>query len=218
MLWKELKYFQSGEWQVIEERLHDRKVAGVSVNPRRNRLFAVLDLLPFDSVRCAIYGQDPYPAQSHATGIAFSVPPTENIPPTLDNIFKEYVNDLHYDYPSNGDLTPWVKQGVLLWNVIPTCDTKKSLSHEHWYEWRPLTQEIVTLLSDKGVPQVFLGGKAREFAQYGNTTNGDILEFSHPSPRASKRSFSPFFGCRLFSTINGLLIEEDFDPINWRLP
>jgi len=144
--WK-LDYWQSGEWQVCNERLKDMEKTGVTYNPARAQLFAALRATSDRDVRVVIIGQDPYPDGRFATGFAFSIPETftrENFPPTLNVIFKEYVSDLGYSFPHTGDLSRWTAQGVLLWNAIPTCQSGRSLSHD-WEEYSFLTKEIINV-------------------------------------------------------------------------
>ena len=76
---------------------------------------------PFDEVRVLLVGQDPYPTPGNAVGLSFSVSPdTRPLPKSLVNIFREYSDDLGYPPPSNGDLTPWTRHGVLLLNRVLT--------------------------------------------------------------------------------------------------
>lgn len=211
MCWN-LKFFDTGEWQVIEERLRDRLEQGIVDNPDRGSLFAALDACPYETTKVAILGQDPYPSKDLATGIAFDIPKEQTkFPPTLINIFKEYCSDLGYPFPSSGSLLPWCKQGVLLWNVIPTCENGLPASHRNWWEWYYLTQEIVEKLNAKKCLVVSLGSFARSFCD--TVPEGLFLSWSHPSPLAAYRGNRPFLGSRFFSTINSKLSE----PINWRL-
>lgn len=72
---------------------------------------------PFDEVRVLIMGQDPYPTPGMAIGHSFAVSPdVRQLPGSLENIFRELHTDLGLPRPSNGDLTPWTRQGVLLLN------------------------------------------------------------------------------------------------------
>src|SRR5436190_19302143 len=99
-----LAYWQTGEYQVIQERLEDNEKAGRHYCPDKHHLFSALDL-DCEKVRAVIVGQDPYPNPDHATGVAFSVRGSigsNRLPPTLVNIFKEYQSDLHYPAPKNG--------------------------------------------------------------------------------------------------------------------
>lgn len=219
MDWKDLDFWKSGEWQVIEEKLDALDKRQVVYNPDRSLLFRSMDVCPFDDCRVAIFGQDPYPTRTQACGLAFSMPSgyTGACPPTLDNILKEYVNDLHYDFPTNWDLLPWAKQGVFLWNVVPVCLEGQPLSCD-WPEWEFLNAEIVEKLSKKGAVLVFLGGVARRYTSY-VSDSAETLEFSHPSPRGSLKSRTPFTGSRMFSTINAKLVSlsKGVWPIEWRL-
>jgi len=212
-----LKFFDSGEWQVIEERLRDRLEQGIVDNPDRGNLFAALEAVSPEKVNVVILGQDPYPSQDMATGIAFSIPGNAvNYPPTLLNIFKEYSQDLGLPFPSSGSLKPWAARGVLLWNVIPTCQAGLPASHRDWWEWYFLTQEIVEKCNEQGAVVVCLGSFARTFVN--NYPSDRLFTFSHPSPLAALKGSRPFLGSRLFSQVNAKLVELGQDPIDWRLP
>ena len=217
--WDDLDYWDSGEWQVVQEKLDTMEKNHEAYCPSRELLFSAMDACEFSSCRVAIFGQDPYPNLQDAIGIAFSVgKSTRGIPPTLNAIFDELVADLKVPRPKTGDLSQWCSQGVLLWNVIPSCAEGKSLSHENWIEWEYLTQEIIRRLGEKGIVFVFLGGRARDYApMVRDLQNCRVLETSHPSPRASRKSKNPFIGSRLFSTINAKLVELKLGTIDWRL-
>jgi uracil-DNA glycosylase len=67
-------------------------------------------------VKVLILGQDPYPRNDYAMGLAFSVPAeSTTLPASLRNIFKELFDDLKIER-ANGDLSDWASQGVLLLN------------------------------------------------------------------------------------------------------
>lgn len=218
--WANLKWWDSGECQVIREKIKDLKKRGTIICPKDWEHWQRKQPL-FSHVRVFICGQDPYPNNDYATGTAFSIPKEVkqlDFPPTLVNIFNELNKDLDVPFPQTGDLTPWVDQGVMLWNCIPTCTRGESLSHD-WTEWTYLTKEIVEELDKLGkIVFVFLGGYARRFTQYVQNKDSVVLEWSHPSPRASLKSNRPFVGCRMFSTINGKLVEQGLPKIDWRLP
>ncbi len=220
-----LKYWSTGEFQVCQDRL--RGYEGQLWNPGYKNLFAALRLVPLDKVRVVILGQDPFPNHQHATGIAFSVPPdVKTLPPTLQTILREYEADLHYPTPKTGDLTEWCKQGVLLWNVVPSCEAGNSLSHQ-WPEWEPLTDEILEKLRNKPIVVAALGHVAKRFVEPFRDPETRVVTrdypfpvvlASHPSPRGNKFSSNPFTGSRLFTTINTKLKEIGQPAIDWRLP
>lgn len=225
--WDELTFFDTGEWQVLEERFYDLDQQGVSYNPPRDCMFSAIDLCPFDATKVCIIGQDPYPGKEYATGTAFSIPyGSKKFPPTLVNIFKEYCDDLHYPMPVHGDLTPWCKQGVLLWNARPSCFTDKPASHRDWIEWDYLNHEIVDNLAQKdNVVFVTLGEQAKKVcwknmpesmgsAIARSRQKNVYLHYPHPSPLSASRGF---LGSRMFSTINDKLCGLGQQPVDWRL-
>lgn len=216
-----LNFWQSGEYQVVREKLDEETAKGFRTNPERRSLFRALTLVPEKSVRVAIIGQDPYPQHHLSTGVAFSIPSDvgkTQWPPTLRTILSEYQKDLGYTCPDHGNLERWCQQGVLLWNAIPSCREGASLSHD-WPggEWSYLTSEIVSRLSRKGIVFAFLGTVAKRYVDLVDVTNNEILLTSHPSPRGSMNSKTPFLGSRLFSCINDKLVSQGLDPIDWRL-
>src|SRR3990167_9104952 len=94
--WEDLNFWRSGEWQVIEERLDTLDKDRIIYTPKREDMFNALDATPFEKVKVVILGQDPYPDPKLATGLAFSIPKNvKKFPPTLENIFHEYYNDLN---------------------------------------------------------------------------------------------------------------------------
>lgn len=217
--WDDLTFWSSKEWQKLQEKFDANLIW--PYNPKREDLFASLDACPFNKTKVAFFGQDPYPGRNFATGVAFSIPSSisreTGWPPTLVNIFKEYCEDLHYEFPSSGDLSSWCKEGVLLQNIVPTCRSGSPSSHRSWNEWPCLAKEIVEELSAKGIIFVFLGGLARDYSKYVNPTNNIILSYSHPSPLGVNKTTSPFHGSRLFSTINAYLCKRKQGAIDWRL-
>lgn len=211
-------FFNSGEWQVCDERLADLAAAKIVFCPSRENLFRALDLTPLEKAKVVIVGQDPYPNPKHATGVAFSIPKkVKEIPRTLVNIMREYSDDLHYPFPKHGNLEKWCKQGVLLWNATPTCEQGKPGSHADWPEWTYLNREICQQASKQGVVFALLGRVAQECRKYIDEGKSTVLEVSHPSPRGVLHSRSPFLGSRLFTTINQELNKLGKGPVDWRL-
>lgn len=220
----DLTFFNSGEWQVCDERLRglehsNKRIHRDGYNPGRASLFKALQATPMQSVKTCIMVQDPYPDRTYSTGIPLAIPreiPPEQYPQTLRTVFKEYCSDLGYDLPRHGDLDKWTSQGVFLWNAIPTCGSGSSLSHD-WTEWSYLTKEIVERLSGQGIVFALLGQVARRFLSSIDTRNNYVICTSHPSPRGSINSKTPFLGSRLFSTINAKLVENGQEKIDWCL-
>ena len=169
---------------------------------------------PLDDVRVLIVGQDPYPTPGHAIGLSFSVAPGVAPPRSLNNIFREMVEDLGVKRPTSGDLTPWAERGVLLLNRVLTVEPGNSGSHRR-KGWEDVTDQAIRALVDRDEPLVaILWGKD---AQTLKPLLPDVptIESVHPSPMSADRGF---FGSRPFSRVNTELEELGADPIDWALP
>ncbi len=170
---------------------------------------------PFDDVRVLIVGQDPYPTPGHAVGLSFSVAPdVRPIPKSLINIYKEYCDDLGYPKPSNGDLTPWTENGVLLLNRALTVMPGKPNSHQG-KGWEEVTEQAIKALAARGTPLVSIlwGRNARNLRPLLDPL--PCIESAHPSPMSASGGF---FGSRPFSRANELLEQQGASPVDWKLP
>lgn len=171
---------------------------------------------PFDQVRVLIVGQDPYPTPGHAMGLSFSVAPdVRPVPRSLANIFTEYSADLGLPAPSNGDLTPWARQGVMLLNRVLTVRPGTPASHRG-KGWEAVTECAIRALADRPQPYVaILWGRDAGTLKPMLGPRAAVIESPHPSPLSASRGF---FGSRPFSRANALLAEAGAEPIDWRLP
>ena len=171
---------------------------------------------PFDAVRVLIVGQDPYPTPGHAVGLSFSVSPeTRPLPRSLMNIFREYSEDLGHPAPSNGDLTPWAEQGVLLLNRCLTVAPGAPASHRN-KGWEAVTEQAIKALVERDADPlvaILWGRDARNLVPL--LQDVPCVESAHPSPMSAANGF---FGSRPFSRANALLEEIGGDPVEWKLP
>ncbi|MEU6841189.1 uracil-DNA glycosylase [Streptomyces sp. NPDC046716] len=170
---------------------------------------------PLDDVRVLIVGQDPYPTPGMAVGLSFAVAPeVRRLPGSLENIFREMHSDLGLPRPSNGDLTPWTRQGVLLLNRALTTAPGKPAAHRG-KGWEEVTEQAIRALVARDRPMVSIlwGRDARNL----RPLLGDLpaIESAHPSPMSADRGF---FGSRPFSRANELLQRQGMEPVDWRLP
>ena len=75
------------------------------VYPPADDIFNAFHLTPLHNVKAVILGQDPYHNVNQAHGLSFSVlPEQKEIPPSLQNIYKELHDDLGCYIPNNGYL------------------------------------------------------------------------------------------------------------------
>ncbi len=109
--------FEKPYFKALTDRVRaDYANPAVRVYPPGREIFAAFDASPFDSTKVVIIGQDPYHGPGQANGLCFSVAPGVDMPPSLVNIFKEVCSDTGAPMPSDGDLSRWARQGVLLLN------------------------------------------------------------------------------------------------------
>jgi uracil-DNA glycosylase len=170
---------------------------------------------PFAGVRVLIVGQDPYPTPGHPIGLSFAVAAdVRPLPRSLVNIFTELRDDLGVAAPSNGDLTPWTEQGVLLLNRVLTVQPGKPGSHQG-KGWERVTEQAVRALAGRGQPLVAIlwGRQAQSLRPLLNGVAR--IESVHPSPLSASGGF---FGSKPFSRSNALLADQGATPVDWRLP
>ena len=170
---------------------------------------------PLAGVKVLVVGQDPYPTPGHPVGLSFSVAPeVRPIPRSLANIYRELMADVDAPAPSNGDLTPWADQGVLMLNRVLTVQPGKPASHRG-KGWEAVTEQAIRALVARGGPLVAIlwGRDAQTLKQMLGSVPS--IESAHPSPMSADRGF---FGSRPFSRVNALLAEQGGAPIDWRLP
>lgn len=170
---------------------------------------------PFDEVKVLIVGQDPYPTPGHAVGLSFSVAPeVRPLPGSLENIYRELHTDLGLPRPSNGDLTPWTQQGVLLLNKALTTAPRRPAAHRG-KGWEEVTEQAIRALAERARPLVAIlwGRDARNVRPLLGSL--PAIESAHPSPMSADRGF---FGSRPFSRANDMLVQQGAQPVDWRLP
>jgi uracil-DNA glycosylase len=111
----------------------------------------------------------------------------------------------------NGDLTNWVKQGVLLLNKTLTVFEKKSNSHKKI--WKGFVNDVIKYINNnsEGVIFVLWGNDAKSLKKYIDVDKHFILEHTHPSPLARKS----FTECNHFTEINNILNKNNKTPIDW---
>lgn len=183
------------------------------VFPPAGKIFAAFDACPFDKVKVVILGQDPYHNDGQACGLSFGVAPGSELPRSLVNIFKEMSDDLGIPAPTDGDLTRWARQGVLLLNSTLTVQAHCAASHAG-HGWETFTDAVVEVLNRRRRHLVFIlwGAYAARKGQYIDRGSHLVLSSAHPSPLSAGRGF---FGSRPFSRANDYLAANGIKPIDW---
>lgn len=190
-----------------------KRRAEVRVFPEEKNVFKALELTPFESVKVVILGQDPYHGFGQAHGLSFSVQKGTPLPPSLRNIYKELQEDLGGELPTEGDLSHWAKQGILLLNTVLTVEEGNANSHKGM-GWETLTNRLIESLNELNHPVIFIlwGKPAQDKEKLITNLSHVILKAPHPSPLSAYRGF---FGSKPFSKVNEILIQQGQTPIRW---
>lgn len=185
------------------------------VYPPMEDIFNALKYTSYENARVVILGQDPYHGEGQAHGLCFSVRKGIKKPPSLVNIFKELADEYGMTEPESGELTGWARQGVLLLNTTLTVRESSPMSHKD-KGWEILTDRIITKMSEKDTPVVFMlwGGHARKKKELIKNPKHLILECAHPSPLSA---YAGFFGCGHFKRANEFLASCGLAPVDWSM-
>lgn len=192
----------------------EEEYAKGDVYPAEKNIFKAFDLTPFDDVKVVILGQDPYHGAKQAIGLSFAVERDVTLPPSLRNIYKELQSDLGQPLAhTDGDLTRWAKQGVLLLNATLTVRAGEAGSHQG-RGWEQFTDAAIKALSEKREHIVFIlwGNYARQKGSHIDRSKHLVLESAHPSPFSASNGF---FGSKPFSKANEYLVSKGEAPIDW---
>lgn len=183
-----------------------------TIFPPRSLVFRAFTT-DLNDIKVVILGQDPYHTPGAAHGLAFSVPSTEKIPPSLVNIYKEIDNDIGSHANSSGSLKSWQEQGVLLLNNVLTVEAHCPGSHRG-HGWETFTEAVIKYLNDTQNNLVFIlwGRDARSKKPLIDASKHLILESPHPSPLSAS---SGFFGSKPFSKTNAYLKSHHRKEIIW---
>ena len=73
------------------------------------------------------------------------MPDQTEIPPSLQNIYKELQDDLGCYIPNNGYLKKWADQGVLMLNTVLTVRAHQAGSHQG-RGWEQFTDAIIEVV------------------------------------------------------------------------
>lgn len=192
-----------------------REYQSRQIFPDANDIFNAFDYTPLSKVKVVILGQDPYHGEGQAHGLCFSVKPEVDVPPSLENIYKELQTDLGCRIPNNGYLKKWADQGVLLLNTVLTVRAHQANSHRG-IGWETFTDAAIRALNEQERPIVFIlwGRPAQSKKPMLNNPRHLILEAPHPSPLSAYRGF---FGSRPFSRTNQFLEAHGETPIDWQI-
>ena len=113
----------------LYQKVNEEYASGETIFPPADDIFNAFHLTPLNEVKCVIIGQDPYHNVNQAHGLSFSVlPEQKDIPPSLQNIYKELQDDMGQLFAYYGsevwfedlerELPPDTKAGVLSEDLV----------------------------------------------------------------------------------------------------
>lgn len=211
--WKEFlnNEFNKPYFKELAKFLHD-EYARKTIYPPKGLVFSAFTT-DLNEVKVVILGQDPYHTPGAAEGLAFSVPNSQPIPPSLINIYKEIDDDIGHHANPRGSLRNWQRQGVLLLNTVLTVEAHKAGSHRG-RGWETFTTATIEYLNEVRPHLVFIlwGRDARNKKSLIDTSKHLILESPHPSPLSA---YAGFFGNHHFSKCNEFLKAHGMNEIEW---
>ncbi len=211
--WKEFlgTEFEKPYFKELSEFLHE-EYEQKTIFPPKGLVFSAFTT-DLNEVKVVILGQDPYHTPGAAEGLAFSVPSSQPVPPSLINIYKEIDADIGRHANPSGSLRAWQKQGVLLLNTVLTVEAHKAGSHRG-KGWETFTTATISYLNEVRPHLVFLlwGRDARSKKSLIDISKHLVLESPHPSPLSAHAGF---FGNHHFSRCNEFLEQHDMTPIEW---
>lgn len=194
-----------------------------TVYPPKDDIFNCFKYFRMKETKVVLLGQDPYIRQNQAIGMAFAVPPSERIPPSLKNIYKELSESVEdFSIPNHGDISRWNREEkVLLLNTALTVLEGKSNSHKK--QWEDITNRIIRKISKKCDKVIFilLGNNAKKKIKFIDNSKHTIISGVHPSPLSAnynlKGTNKSFFGHNIFKRVNDELEKNNITPICWKV-
>jgi uracil-DNA glycosylase len=210
------------EIQKISDKLHAEVQAGNDVNPAIGNVFRALYTVPPSNIRCVVMGQDPAPTKGEATGLSFSLAPAtpSSKVASVQRVMLEAMNEGFGLNLSNGDLSAWADQGVLLLNsalTIPCAkDAKSCKIGGHLTPWKKFSKALMIEVDHQEIPMTFIlwGDKAAKVSTDVSNPLHHVIKGGHPSPLAPGAKFF----CRgYFSCSNTWLTSHNVSPVNWSI-
>lgn len=175
-------FILSEDFYNILETLLAQAKEGKRFTPTLKQVFRAFEECPYDELKAIIIGQDPYPQQDVADGIAFSCSNKKKEEFSLRMMFDEIerTQNMQQIYGRDPDLARWSNQGILLINSAFTTTMRNT--GQHYNIWKPFIVFLLDTLKSNKLNLVygFLGKKAQEWAEYVNEDDC-MLQASHPA-------------------------------------
>ncbi len=209
---------------------------GYAILPPADLIFEALYRTRLEDVKVVILGQEPYPNQGQADGLAFSMQETYAQHRSHNDSLKNIIREVNEDCAPGGSdrfqdrlpgshvcLRPWADQGVLLLNTVLTFrqvadqpdGERPRNAHIEGYAgraWKRFTTKIVKAINcrDPGhVVFMLWGAHAMKKIVHIDRSRHKVLCAQHPSYGAGIK------GTSHFSCANEYLERNNREPIVW---
>ena len=178
-------FILSDEFYNILCTLAEQSNQGKKFTPTIKHLFRAFEECPYGQLKVVIIGQDPYPREGAADGIAFSCSHAElpsQIQPSLRTIHKALTEEgIEHDHQH--DLAKWSNQGILMLNTALT--TQIGIPGVHTKIWEPFMKYLFDVLgSETNVVYVLMGKTAQRWRSYIDEDLNFVFTCSHPAHAA----------------------------------
>lgn len=207
-------FMLSDKWARIKASINTALIAKVNLTPKTENIFKAFKQTPFHEVRVVLVGQNPYPQQGVATGLAFESG-KPHLPESLKYIYDAMEEDVYSGFDlamdKSHDLKYLCDQGVLLLNTSLTTPVGVTDVNK---DWVPFTTEVFKLLNayNPGLVFCFWGREAQQYAGLISDKSHHKLYCSHP---ASGWHNGGVWKCSNFSQVNDILTKNNGDIIYW---
>jgi len=210
-----LQFFLEDKLYDILEYLLKEAQDGRRFVPKVPQIFKAFESCPLDKVKVVILGQSPYPYIGVPDGLAFSCSQNgKRIEKSL-SLMLEQINNTVYGgkvLSADGNLERWAEQGVLLFNVALTTNTRNPESHI--LKWKALVSEVLDILvyNKQDCVFIFMGKHAQEWF---DTIPDNFLKIktAHPASAAYLKTKWDCNDC--FNKTNKFLLSIGSKPITW---
>jgi len=175
-------FILSDDFYNILKQLMTESLANKKFTPTIKHLFRAFEECPYDQLKVIIVGQDPYPKEGIADGIAFSCSKSQypsQVQPSLRQIYKgldaEGIEHFH-----TYDLKDWANQGILMLNSALT--TTIGTPGAHTTLWEPFMKYLFDMLNQEtGMVYVFMGKTAQSWRSHLSAENNYFFTCNHPA-------------------------------------
>jgi len=208
-------FIHSSDFDKIITYLVSQVTEGKRFTPPLKQVFTAFEKCKYSDLKVVMIGQDPYPYERVADGMAFSCSNDGKIQASLRYMNKAIqhtvYNDIPLDYKS--DLTPWAEQGILLLNSSLTTEMNKI--GKHYHIWNPFITFLIDMLNayNLGLIYVFMGKQAQEWMDQVSDNNHKLV-CSHPASAAYNKE--EMWNCNdVFNKTSKLVKDHYGQEIIW---